>query len=91
MGYKTREQANDYTREWRKTHPLSDEARYKDNARSKLSVYIKRGKIVKPDGCSICGFPSGIEGHHHKGYDGENALDVVWLCKNCHVSVHISQ
>lgn len=26
-----------------------------------------------------------VEAHHHKGYDEDHWLDVVWLCRSCHV------
>jgi hypothetical protein len=49
-----REHHNEFMREWRKTHRLEGEARLKSNARSKLHVYIKRGKIKK-QACQECG------------------------------------
>lgn len=67
---------------------LSPEAKKKAKARAKLGVYVRRGKVVKPDACEICGFPGLLHGHHHKGYEPDVALDVVWLCEPCHGSVH---
>ena len=54
-------------------------------ARMNLAYYIKKGKIIKPNICSINNNCYGrIEGHHYKGYDKEYWLDVQWLCKKHH-------
>jgi len=50
---------------------------------------IKKGTLVRPDGCSLCGIVpgpacdgrSGIHAHH-ESYD--RPLDVRWLCVRCH-------
>jgi len=88
-------------REWRKNNPeraaahrvgeyrrMSPEQKQKVKARSKLNLYVRRGKIQKPDSCQICGFPGVLHGHHHKGYQKPHDLDVVWMCEPCHGSVH---
>ena len=46
---------------------------------------LKNGILVKPIGCSFCGKDVFLEGHHT---DYTKALDVVWLCKDCHAAVH---
>ena len=54
-------------------------------AHRKVSHEIKMHRLVKPDECPVCGCnDKRIEAHHHKGYDGENALDVLFLCTTCH-------
>jgi len=70
-----------YMREWRKTHPLSGEARKRDACRSKLNTYIKRGKIQRGP-CEKCGTTKDIEAHHD---DYSKALNVRWLCRPHHV------
>lgn len=70
-------------REWRKTHRLTPEQRFKDNARSYAGVYKKRGKLVKCP-CENCGSPRSQM--HHENYN--NPLDVVWLCRPCHMTLH---
>jgi len=35
-----------------------------------------------------CGTEGKVQGHHHNGYIGESALDVVWLCRPCHQQRH---
>lgn len=43
-----------YMRDYRQTHSMSDDQRRKDIARSKVSVYLRRGKIRKSP-CPCCG------------------------------------
>lgn len=62
-------------REWRKTHPISDEARQRMNARTYLQVYIRRGKIQRQP-CEICGSKEAYA-HHN---DFTKPLDVQWRC-----------
>jgi len=51
-----------------------------------LGNRVRDSKVIKPDHCSRCG-KSGcrIDGHHH---DYARPLDVVWLCRQCHVNEH---
>ena len=50
---------------------------------------IYRGDIIHPRFlvCVDCGVPA-KEYHHHKGYTPEHYLDVIPLCKQCHVVRH---
>lgn len=64
----------------------------KQNPQKRLAQYtlynaIARGKIHRPDKCSICNKPCIPEGHHS---DYSKPLDVVWMCKQCHVAYHWS-
>jgi hypothetical protein len=43
---------------------------------------LRRGKIVKPFSCAKCGSVDRLDGHHS---DYSKPLDVVWLCRPCHV------
>lgn len=72
-----------YQREWRKTHPLSPEARRRDNARSYAREYKKRG-LLTPRPCDGCG-AADAQMHH---IDHERPLDVTWLCRRCHLDWH---
>lgn len=65
-------------------------AKHKDRAiaRAMLGSAIKAGMIVKPKICERCSNTGRIEGHHHAGYDRKHWLDVIWLCKQCHVTEH---
>lgn len=72
-----------YMREWRKTHPLNEDQRKRDSARSYAQEYKKRGKI-KPQPCNICG--SEKSQMHHP--DHELPLLIAWLCRECHLAWH---
>lgn len=74
---------NEYMREWRKLHPLNEEQRKKDRCRSYASVYLRRGKLKK-EKCLVCG--SENSQMHHKNYN--EPLNIVWLCRSCHLKVH---
>jgi hypothetical protein len=70
-------------RNWRKSHPLTASQRKRDNARSFVSTYLKRGKIKKL-ACEVCGC-SESQAHHE---DYNKPLEVIWLCKACHKAIH---
>ena len=57
----------------------------KIKARNDALHAIERGEITKPKVCSKCGNGGLIDGHHE---DYSKPLDVVWLCKSCHISLH---
>lgn len=67
-------------REWRKTHPISKEQRFKQNARTYTHVYVKRGKLLKTP-CEVCGETEVIAFHS----DYEKPLEVRWLCRLHHL------
>lgn len=73
-------------REWRLTHPLDDEQKRRDNARSYAGVYLRRGKLVKLR-CETCG--SDESEMHHDDYD--RPLEVRWLCRPCHLEHHATE
>jgi hypothetical protein len=66
--------------------------RNKDPARlrARMAVHhaVAAGVLCRPQFCSRCGLQGNIEGHHHKGYEKEHWLDVVWLCQECHLREH---
>lgn len=72
-----------FMRVWRKTHPLSEEQRMKDRARSYANIYAKRGKLIKTP-CVNCG-EIDTEKHHP---DYSKPLDVIWVCRKCHLELH---
>lgn len=71
-------------RDWRKTYPLGEEERLRDICRSYANVYKKRGKLVKKP-CLECG--SKKSQMHHEDYS--RPLDVMWLCRPCHMKRHL--
>lgn len=54
-------------------------------ARSFLNMYVKIGKIVRPNICEICLKNKNVEGHHE---DYLKPLEVKWVCKRCHSDIH---
>lgn len=63
---------------------LPDEAKAKANARSKLHVYRKRGKVLRMP-CEVCGETEHIHAHHE---DYSKPLEVKWLCARHHREHH---
>lgn len=86
----------EYFREWRRANPdlrhRSGERRgdperiaASDTVRSAVS----EGRLVKPPLCEGCGDPKEarkLDGHHD---DYSRPLSVRWLCRECHVAVHV--
>lgn len=70
-------------REWRKTHPLTPEQRFKDIARSYAGVYKRVYKKLVPQPCA-CG-STDVEMHHA---DYTKPLQVQWMCRRCHLKLH---
>jgi hypothetical protein len=71
-------------REWRVTNPQTPEQRMKQIARAYAGVYLRRGKIQKVNECQFCG-DAGTQMHHE---DYSEPLQIIWLCKDCHQSLH---
>lgn len=68
------------------THPhltpeKVEEYRLRDRARRKLDYAVRKGRMVRPSKCPVCGSSKEIQGHH---VDYERPLDVEWLCRTCH-------
>ena len=70
-------------REWRQTHPLTEEQRRKDICRSYTNVLLRRGALTRKP-CLICG--SEPAQAHHPDYS--NPRLVVWLCAPHHRAHH---
>lgn len=70
-----------------------DKARYA-NRRSVLAANdavgraIKQGLILSAENypCALCGAQA--QDHHHQSYLPEDRLNVIPLCRSCHVKVH---
>lgn len=58
----------------------------KHRARRLLNHAVQCGRLVRQP-CEKCG-KTPAQGHHHRGYDPEHALDVQWLCSSCHREEH---
>ncbi len=68
------------------SEPLTWNATWDDvwRAQSQLHRAIKRGDVIRPDGCQKCG--GSIPRAHHDDYS--KPLDVIWLCGACHSKRH---
>lgn len=54
-----------------------------------LQKAVLRGQVLKSTTCQTCGVTdSQIDGHHP---DYSKPLEVVWLCRSCHQSLHAHQ
>jgi hypothetical protein len=62
---------------------LSPEQKAKVKARSVANTYQKRG-LLKKENCFVCEDPNAQK--HHEDYS--RPLDILWLCKTCHVMIH---
>ena len=62
---------------------MTEQQKLKNNARSYLHVYVKRGKIKK-ENCKVCNNRK-TEAHHE---DYARPIDVIWLCKKHHIEIH---
>lgn len=54
-------------------------------ARSAVSKAIKIGKLPRPDTLKCSCGEKAKQYHHHKGYAPEHWLDVVPICRKCHI------
>ena len=57
-------------------------------ARTKVKVYADRGKIPKATDCKCADCGIQAQEYHHEDYS--KALDVIPLCKPCHIKRHAS-
>ena len=57
----------------------------KIRAVNKVNKAVRYGRLNKASACERCDRSDvRLEGHHHKGYQPPNDLDVQWLCRSCH-------
>ena len=63
---------------------------WKNLARKAVQNAVRSGRVVRPDHCSQCLTDCKPDGHH-ESYDHEHRLDVVWLCRRCHVEIHLTK
>jgi Ribbon-helix-helix protein, copG family len=53
----------------------------KNKSRTIARKAIRRGELVRPNICELCGIQCKPEAHHP---DYARPLTLLWLCKNCH-------
>lgn len=59
----------------------------KQKAKWAVKRAIKQGKLIRPETCERCGCSCTPDAHH---CDYSKPTDVMWLCKGCHVSWHLT-
>ncbi len=60
----------------------------RQRARQAVWRAVRRGEKRKPKVCWSCHKERPIEVHHWKGYAQKHWLDVLWICRECHVIAH---
>jgi len=76
---------------WKRTekeNSVIDQVIKKHEARVLVGHAVRTGQLLKPDACSKCGSGEKIEGHHE---DYSDPLDVIWLCRVCHLEHHADE
>lgn len=74
-----REKTRIYQEKWRK------ENRPQKAANAYLQKHIKKGFIIRSQTCTTCHKECKTEAHHE---DYTKPLDVIWLCRRCHMKLH---
>ncbi len=72
----------DRQREYRIYH------RKEEEARALVGEALRKGILIKPTMCEICGAEKKLNGHHT---DYDRPLYVIWCCKSCHWKQHHSK
>jgi hypothetical protein len=80
-----RHRKTEKNKEWCRKYTRLKNEEYK--ARTLLGNAVRDGKILKPDRCTICDLIGKVDGHHK---DYSKPLEVIWLCRKCHVAIHNS-
>lgn len=68
-----------------------EENREASRAHGAVTRAKKKGILKVPDACECCGREVRLEAHHHGSYEGEGALQVLFICRKCHRRHHRGQ
>jgi predicted HNH restriction endonuclease len=71
----------------RSTRKYRNENKEKRYAHDAVYRATKKGELMRPKFCQICGKEGRIEAHHAK-YDRDQRTAIIWICKNCHSIIH---
>lgn len=84
--YRQSEKAKEYNKQWHLRHPEYQ------RAISAVNKAVKNGKLPRTNTlpCHYCG-EQAKHYHHHKGYEPKYKLDVIPICKGCHIKLHSAQ
>jgi len=66
--------------------PGTGASRRKSSAHRQVTAAVADGRLVRPDACEKCGSSTADLHAHHEDYD--RPLDVIWLCRSCHLHAH---
>lgn len=69
----------EHAKSWRENNPN------KCKAHREVAKGLKNGIIIKPVKCDLCFCIKKLDAHHD---DYTKPLEVMWLCRSCHGSVH---
>ena len=74
-----REASSAHSRSWIQRNP--------EKRAAQQSVYyaVKKGVLLRPTHCPVCGVEEKIQAHHA---DYAKPLEVEWLCQRCHTKRH---
>lgn len=82
---KWRKENPEKMREYRRKRWQTDIYKLRDRAWTAVAYALKRGTIIKPLNCELCGDPSSatnkLDAHHE---DYHQKLLIVWWCRKCH-------
>lgn len=53
-------------------------------AQGAVTRAVARGDLVRPKVCPICQLKKKVQAHHHRGYEKQHYLDIIWACARCH-------
>jgi hypothetical protein len=69
---------------------LAYRRRHPERYAAREAVYraLRKGVLKRAEGCLRCCQGVKVQAHHHRGYAPEHWLDVVWLCRSCHLTMH---
>lgn len=69
-----------------KQEKRTDRADQKHRCRLNAVRMERRGELVNPGICQLCGCTGHRIVKHHYSYD--NPASIIWLCDTCHVRIH---
>ena len=64
----------------------AQEKKKREKCRQKAISLRKKGEIISPGYCQVCGIQKQILDMHHANY--EIPESVVFLCRSCHLKIH---
>ena len=80
--YRKTKAFKDSVQKYRKQHPE------RRDASIAINNAVAAGKIIRPGSCTVCGRKCQPEGHHP---DYSKPLEVIWVCRECHLDYHWSR